>query len=207
MLNLENVDLICVDCIDVERAAKDILHSKKNITFNSCKLLTDKQYYHSQFDVIQIDSITDIYMYSDFIINELYKYIQASHVLIVQYDGFVLNHTSWNNNFLNYDYIGAPWYKYDDRVGNGGFSLRSKVLMEFISIITNMYVNDRNRWSLCNMEDQYICFTLRQDLEKIGFKFAPKEHAMEFSTEFQPPYTNQFGWHGGECPIAIDDKL
>ena len=79
----------------------------------------------------------------------LNNYIDSDFVLIIQDDGHIVNPHLWDNEFLNYDYIGAPWpnnkkwknrfSKYDEKVssniirnfnlnniGNGGFSLRSK---------------------------------------------------------------------------------
>jgi len=60
--------------------------------------------------------------------------------LLVQPDGFVINPDKWDNQFFEYDYIGAPWeqvpHSYLDpwgkphRVGNGGFSFRSKKLLD-----------------------------------------------------------------------------
>ena len=57
-------------------------------------------------------------------------------MLIIQHDGFILNHKAWDNEFLNYDYIGAPVYWMGNKlieVGNGGFSLRSKKLLKIIA--------------------------------------------------------------------------
>ena len=38
-----------------------------------------------------------------------YKYIKTSHVLIVQWDGYIINSKKWDSRFLNFDYIGAPF--------------------------------------------------------------------------------------------------
>ena len=76
---------------------------------------------------------------------EFWKDIDEEHVLVFQHDSFVLR--SGIEEFLEYDYIGAPWYwtygdhkdkRYKDlkdfkNGGNGGFSLRKKSAM--ISLI------------------------------------------------------------------------
>ena len=62
----------------------------------------------------------DLEGYSEFVIRELHKYVDTSHCLLVQWDGYVLNPKSWLPQFLDYDYIGAPWN--GNVVGNGGFS-------------------------------------------------------------------------------------
>ena len=35
--------------------------------------------------------------------------LETTHCLIVQPDSFVVNYELWKNEFLKYDYIGAPW--------------------------------------------------------------------------------------------------
>ena len=44
----------------------------------------------------------------------------------------MLDGAAWRPEFLDYDYIGAVWPHVLDKynVGNGGFSLRSKALLE-----------------------------------------------------------------------------
>lgn len=77
---------------------------------------------------------------------EFWKDIEYEHILIFQHDSFVLR--SGIEEFLHYDYIGAPWYwTYGDHAdnrykdlkdfkngGNGGFSLRKRSsMMKIIS--------------------------------------------------------------------------
>ncbi|MFM6811478.1 MAG: DUF5672 family protein, partial [Dolichospermum sp.] len=81
---------------------------------------------------------------------ELNSFIETEFCLVTQGDGFIINPQFWSEEFLNYDYIGAPWRKQShlvnsqgqtvnildlnkNRVGNGGFSLRSKRLLELCS--------------------------------------------------------------------------
>ena len=72
---------------------------------------------------------------------EFWKDIDEEYILVFQHDSFVLR--SGIEEFLQYDYIGAPWYwtygdykdkRYKDlkdfqQGGNGGFSLRKKSSM------------------------------------------------------------------------------
>ena len=129
--------------------------------------------------------------YSEFCCKELYKHVDTSHMLIFQHDGYVHNWKAWDNDWLQYDYIGAPWHYTDGMdVGNGGFSLRSRALMEAVSkIAVDMHP-----------EDHHICRTYRKALELMGFKFAPVEVAEQFAFEgYRQPdkhLTTQFGKHG-----------
>lgn len=135
--------------------------------------------------------------YSEFIIKESHKYINASHVLIFQHDGFVNNWKAWDDSWLEYDYIGAPWWYMDGyNVGNGGFSLRSKRLMEIVA--KDMVIQSKRQY---HPEDDIICRTYRKYLEdNYQIKFAPIEVAEKFSFEgyMQPAkyLSDQFGVHG-----------
>lgn len=94
--------------------------------------------------------------YNIFILYALDDLIDTDFALVVQNDGFVVNGNNWRDEFLDYDFIGAPLYcmfeitedgsykKYDQQKcdpyydnlppnffegSNGGFSLRSKKLL------------------------------------------------------------------------------
>ena len=97
--------------------------------------------------------------YCKFIINDLHKYIDTEYFLLFQNDGWILNPDAWEDEFLNYDYIGAPWTWDEYPCGNGGFTLRSKALMEECSkMITGVY----------EPEDLVICTKYRPYLERKG---------------------------------------
>ena len=145
-------------------------------------------------NVIEIEPITTIQAYSRFMVKELVNYVTTSFVLCTQWDAFVLNHKAWEEEFLSYDYIGAPWWFNDkSNVGNGGFSLRSKNFLKASSEL-----NIRN----FHPEDLVVCRTYRNLMAKSGIKFAPDETASRFSIEGNARYGNkwngQFGFHDFE---------
>jgi glycosyltransferase involved in cell wall biosynthesis len=135
--------------------------------------------------------------YSRFMIKELHKHFNTSHVLTIHTDGYVVNAKAWDNVWLQYDYIGATWgYKDNMNVGNGGFSLRSKKLCEVLA--KDSSIDDYHP------EDDKICRKYRPYLEKqYGIKFAPEEVANIFSIEAYGAkafpngnrYSGQFGFH------------
>jgi len=145
-------------------------------------------------------------------LESLGTYVQTDHCLVIQADGFVLEPTRWSRQFLEYDYIGAPWPAVlsfsttrGDRlslplekntVGNGGFSLRSKRLLEATS---------RKRFDSlnfpCNVEDVLICHYLYDEMRASGIQFAPPEIAALFSIETDlglrgHSFDSVFGFHG-----------
>lgn len=120
--------------------------------------------------------------YSHFMIKEINKYVETDYVLIIQYDWFILNPNAWTDEFLKYDYIGAPWwYNDDNNVWNWWFCLRSKKLLEILA-------NDENIIDI-HPEDHHICRTYWDYLKSKWIKFAPEEIAKKFSIEWslKPP--------------------
>lgn len=150
--------------------------------------------------------------YSYWILKNLYKYIQTDFCLIQQWDSAVLDSNKWDERFLEYDYIGAPWEMGGDyRVGNGGFSLRSKKMLEESSRIAELL--PQGKFILGN-EDYFLCVTARKFLESKGIKFPPVELARKFSverpiSELPHEYSNlstyqSFGFHGEFCKAGFD---
>jgi FkbM family methyltransferase len=133
--------------------------------------------------------------YSKFMIKDLDSYIQTSHVLTIHVDGYILRPDAWDPAWLEYDYLGAPWYfEPDKRVGNGGFSLRSKKLLNILATdpeINQFFPEDSK---ICRFYHDYL-------VEAYNIKFAPVEVAHKFSVEgWDTPkelktYTGQFGFH------------
>lgn len=127
--------------------------------------------------------------YSRFVLRELSGHIRTSHALCVQWDGFVLNGEAWDPVFLGYDYIGAVWPHFADdyNVGNGGFSLRSRRLLEACADLP-----------MCGgeAEDVIISRTCRPELEARAIRFAPETVARRFSYERTPADGQEFGFHG-----------
>lgn len=177
-LSLPNVTVVCVDD-NKERCFHCLTPCIQHIAFGR-KLMINPE-----------PKLGSKEAYSKFIIKELHKYIDTDYVLIVQHDGYVKNWQAWTDEFLKYDYIGAPWwYKDGMNVGNGGFSLRSKKLLKTIAELP---------LTIFHPEDHMICRVHRKELEARGLTFAPEELASKFSFEGYSQtghYTNQFGFHG-----------
>ena len=174
---LNNITICALDSVQPNKAKAAIERSKRHIKFGG-ELFIDHM------------SINNKQAYSKFILQELHKYIKTDCVLIVQWDGWVSNASAWRDDFLDYDYIGAvwPWHPEGLRVGNGGFSLRSKRLLELTAEPKFVY-KDLN-------EDDLICHINRDYLVSNGIKFAPEELARYFSFERELTNLQTFGFHG-----------
>lgn len=128
--------------------------------------------------------------YSRFVMKDLLRHIETEHVLLIQWDGYVVNPEAWRDDFLDHDYIGARWGFHKDAhcVGNGGFSLRSRRLLEALQDPAI----DR-----FEPEDEMICRLYRPMLEsRYGMRFAPPEVADRFSFETTYPQSRPLGFHG-----------
>jgi ADP-heptose:LPS heptosyltransferase len=187
---LDNVTLVAIDCKEPGAAAGALIISLGQITPKCTLLLTDVDIKIPGIHTVIIPPIRSKKAYSEFVIKELWKYFETDFVLIVQADGYVLSENAWDDEFLQYDYVGASWiYDNERTVGNGGFSLRSKKLMSILG--RDPFID------VLHPEDQSICILYKYYLEeKHGINFAPEEVADKFSFETKTPATKTFGFHG-----------
>lgn len=193
--------MVCVDCVDVNRAIDSIEICKYYCEFEDIKFLTslETDYEHK----VEINHISNLVEYNNFIIEELYKYIDTEYMLIVQWDGFILEPKYWSDDFYNYDYIGAPWELASWVIGNGGFSFRTRKLME---ITSKIYSLTPIKISAEMPEDFIICGYLRETLEKIyNIKFPSIKTASKFSSEDIKKWDNSFGFHSFKKINIFDD--
>lgn len=139
---------------------------------------------------IAIPAFASVAEYSRFMLTDFQEYFETEHVLLIQWDGFVLDGQLWQHEFLEFDYIGAPWPHLPEpaNVGNGGFSLRSKRLLRALSDPDFVHGGP---------EDLAICVVNRELLEqRHGIRFATPELAAHFSREHTPILAPTFGFHG-----------
>ena len=123
----------------------------------------------------------DINMYNKLLRSFLfYESISTETFLIFQTDSIIFSGNKKKiNDFLEYDYVGAPW-KSNQIVGNGGLSLRKKSKM--IEILTNKPNKDDH-------ENEDLYFSNYDKINK-----PPFEKAKEFSVE-STFYHSPFGIH------------
>lgn len=210
MLNLPNITLLAVTSVELEETDLALRISSHDINFGAVKLLSSEKWISTdpKIEVVPIPRI-NFEGYSKFILEELVHYVDAEFCLVVQSDGFVLNASRWNPSFLDYDYIGAPWPQdltlqpgdvpldvSGNCVGNGGFSLRSKKLLNMTSKI-----NFDKLSFLSKSEDLIICHYLYEQMLAAGIKFPTPELAAQFSIESPTAAYGQnpktcFGFHG-----------
>lgn len=187
MLNLPNVTLLAVSSVDIEDTVKALSISSKGINFGSVKFIShEKPSFlpdHIEYEFIEkIDNI-DTWNYN--IIYNLTNYVKTDFCILIHADGFIVNPDSWREDFLNYDYIGAPWgHNFYDKKGNqirvgNSVSLRSKKLLEIPKKFNMPFLK---HWGNYN-EGTQICVHNRELFIENGVNFATYEVAKYFSHE------------------------
>lgn len=178
MLSLPQVTLVAVTSVNKEDHEAALKMSQDGIKFGAVKLL--------DLNTHNIDE------WNKAIIKELPKHIDTEFAFLIHADGYIIHPELWKDEWLKYDYVGAPWplpqddYSYRDesgeiqRVGNS-VSLRSKKLMDLVATREwKPYFGNTN-------EDGFICCHNRKWLEAQGCKFAPLKVAVHFSKEHEIP--------------------
>jgi hypothetical protein len=185
---LDDVTLCCVDTAQPIAAARAVRVSTEQCAFAAAILFTDREVDVPGVEVRRIAPL-DASTYSRFMLRELVSHVTTPFALVVQWDGYVLSGTDWDNDFLEFDYIGAPWFWHPpgQQVGNGGFSLRSHRLL-------TMLANDD--FPVGHPEDDLICRKWRPELEGRGIKFADPGTAARFAFERDLIPGPRFGFHG-----------
>jgi len=113
-----------------------------------------------------------------------YNNIPTEMFLIFQTDSMIFERNKERiNDFLKYDYVGAPWPHENNQVGNGGFSLRRKSKM--IEII------EKDPKPECWYFPEDLFFALPKN---VSLYKPSHEEARLFSFEFDF-YTDSFGCH------------
>lgn len=177
---------------------------QKHFNFAYSLLITHEDIADRGINIERVDKL-DYRGYNEFVAMRLWQYVDAPYCLLVQNDGYILRPEKWTDAFYAFDYIGAPWPVPQDettyrtpegelvRVGNGGFSFRSKKLLEAPTKL-GLEFTDRNTGF--PHEDGFLCVHSRQALLDYGIKFAPIEIAAQFSTELTVPESvESFGFH------------
>lgn len=222
MLDLSSVTLFCADCVNAERAIVAIERCKAAVNFGAVKFLTSLP---TEYPHVEIPRIQSLVHYSVFMLKHCVDFVDTEKMLVIQHDGYILNPQAFNPAWLNLDYIGPLFLqnglKGEERVGSGGFSLRSRLLMQYVKDHTPPWNGTyehagavQNEVGL--YEDGVISFKFRRHLEELGYQYGTMEEAYKFAQggwpqTVSPDPTDQscyvdrpFGYHGGWGNINLD---
>jgi glycosyltransferase involved in cell wall biosynthesis len=203
--DLPDVTLIGATGSDLPGLQKAFDISTKYIKFGAVKILSHLP--SNDERVVPISPLRSKAEYNVFTLKKMVDYVDTDYFMVIQSDGYVVNPASWSDDFLKFDYVGAPWnFSHPPypgyHVGNGGMSIRSKRLHEIlrddenIRPVNDVYIKNYE-------EDHLLAKVYRKYLEEqYDIKFAPVEVAERFSVEnygVRPPhnkYKGSLGFHG-----------
>ena len=115
MLDLSAVTLCCVDTAEPRAgAARAGNASRREIRFARSVLVTDALPAGlpspAGIDVARIEPLASRDAYSPLRAQGTGARLATPHVLLVQWDGYVVNPQAWETAFLDCDYLGAKWF-------------------------------------------------------------------------------------------------
>lgn len=180
-LRLPDVTLVMIDtqCHELARLAME--DSLRDIEFGDAVIFSDEPIEVAGARWIKVPKWPNIAECSDFMWYELPDHIETKWAINIQWDSWISDPDCWTDEFLQYDYVGAPWW-YDDNLNVGnGCALRSRSLMRFLQ-------ENKERFPLSiSQEDHLIGRVYRGALEEAGFKWPPETLASRFSLECTRP--------------------
>ena len=196
MINLSNITLIILTSIKFDQTIKALEYSCRGINFGSVKLVSHERPENLPNAITHefCPKMSTIDEWNYAAIYELPKHIDTEFCILIHDDGFIVNPEMWRDEFLDYDYIGAPWplpndnFSYRDingeliRCGNS-VSLRSKKL---IDLAVDLDLEWKPFHGYYN-EDGFICVNYRHKYVENGCIFAPIDVAKYFSHESMIP--------------------
>lgn len=201
-LKLPQVTLVAMTSVNVKATIKAMEYSMRGIEFGDAVLITHKKPFGLPKTIrySHTSRLTNIDEFNYKMVYELGDHIHTEYALIVHADGFVVNPDQWRDEFLDYDYIGAPWplppegdtTTYRDihgnicRVGNSA-GIRSKRLMDFPKKANVPWEGEYAYGKMWFYEDGFLCCKIRHLLEAEGMKIAPLETAKYYSHEKMIP--------------------
>ncbi len=197
-----SLGIVIADTYPCKRIARYVVErTLREIDVDECLLLSDTPFVAGARHVA-IDPLQNIAQYNALTLDQLPALAGVDTLLLIQWDGFVLDGRRWRADFAEHDYIGAPWPHMAGAVGNGGFSLRSRRLLNAVQRMRQA----EEAADVDTAEDLQICFKYRDALQAAGLRFADTATAFAFACERQPATPTwaaapaaglaSFGFHG-----------
>jgi len=205
-INLPDVTLLAISSIEIPATIKALQISAEKINFAKIVLVSDVKPddLPDNIEYKYYPKITNTHEFDVFAVEHLGEYFDTSHVLMVQYHGYVIHPELWDDDWLKYDFIGALWPERPEfisvstntmvRVGNGGFSLRSKKLYDTVEKLGLKCVYDRGY----SNDDGLLNSYYRKTLIENGINYPLPEAVAKFSYENLVPENvglQTFGFH------------
>ncbi len=207
-----SLGIVIADTFPDKRMARfAVERTLREVDARECLLLSDQAFVPGARHVA-IDPIASPSQYNALTLDRLPEWTGCELNLLIQWDGFVIDGRRWRREFSDWDYIGAPWPHLAQAVGSGGFSLRSRRLLDALRRLRR----DEPQADVETAEDLQICFKYRAALQAQGLRFPDPVLAGAFACERLPaasswqapaaPGIASFGFHGVfNFPLVLDE--
>ena len=173
-MKILDITALIINVGEIEPCVKALDNTVETIKgyfdFKHYVILTDKDITHDRYEIKKVPEMNRD-QYNLFCIQNLWKYVETPHFLMLHTDGFIIHPELWNDKWLEYDYIAAPWM--DGKIGGGGFSLRSVKLAYEVSR------NFKETKPKYNEDGYYSNMSNSSTL----FKYPSVQEALKFSQE------------------------
>ena len=190
---MKDVTLVAIDFMTYELTRRAIEITLRNFEPRDIVVISDKEFVPGARTILRAP-VNGMPEYANLMLKGVAEYVETNHALYVQWDGIADTPALWTDEFLKYDYIGAPWPWQPEgvNIGNGGFSLRSKRLLDACATDSKISLTPNEPIA----EDNIIGRHNRKHLEQVyGVTFPSTKLAKQFSYELGDPH-NSFGFHG-----------
>jgi hypothetical protein len=194
MLSLPDVTLVLIETREHDLAQLALEDCERNAEFCDVLIFTDRpsQFIRADRRIVAVEDWPNKESWSRCFWYDVPLHVRTSHVLSIQWDSWIVAPEMWRDEYLEYDYIGAPWwYKDGMNVGNGGFCLRSTRFLRFIRKHRDQFP------CITALDDDLYCRKYRPTLQSAGFEWAPEPLAQDFAFECVRPdkSARHFGFH------------
>ena len=202
-LHLPDVTLVLIDVQCHELARLALQDSLQDIAFGDITVFSDVDLCVPGTRWVKVPKWPSIAECCKYLWYELPNHLFTGWMLLIHWDGWITDPACWSDEFLKYDYVGAPWWYADGyNVGNGN-ALRSLRLMRFLQQHKDYFPLSTYK------EDDLISRSYRPMLETCGFKWPPETLASTFSFECTRPSwsSRHFMFHDSfNFPLVLDGE-
>jgi hypothetical protein len=181
-LRLSDVTLVMIDATCPELARLSLEDSLAQVDFADVLVCSPQRIDVPGTQWVNVPKWPDRLAVQNFLWYEMHDLVKTDWFLMTQWDAWVIDASQWRSEFLDYDYLGAPWW-YDDGLNVGHGVLRSRRLMRFLA-------NNREAFPLEHPEDELLSRRYRPALEQAGFRWPSEQLASQFMFECTRPSAN-----------------
>jgi hypothetical protein len=184
MTSLPSTSLVAIDCASPEATLKALQLSLRDLKVDEAVLFTDRPIAAEGIRVVQIPTLAQPVDRARFIFKELIGHVATDRVLMVGWDGFVIEPKRWSSSFQEYDYVGL-----------GGFWLGSRALLTALGDA---------RFDPLAPEHQAITLAYRGELEgDFNLFLADPATTTRFAAGREPQPGVSFGFYGLAALAAL----